>query len=32
MDRIEFWPTSEGVHVVLITADGAVRQVGWLWI
>lgn len=29
--RIEFWPTSEGLHVVAIDADGNVRQVGWLW-
>lgn len=28
---IEFWPTSEGVHIVLIE-DCVVRQVGILWL
>lgn len=28
---IDFWPTSEGTHVVLIE-DCTVRQVGVLWI
>lgn len=29
---LHFWPTSEGVHVVEVYADGTVRLVGWLWI
>ena len=28
---IEFWPTSEGLHIVAIFADGTVRQIGVLW-
>jgi hypothetical protein len=32
MTRIEFWPTSEGVHVVEINSDGTVRLAGVLWI
>lgn len=31
MPRLEFWPTSEGLHVVAVHPDGTVRQVGWLW-
>jgi hypothetical protein len=31
MGTLEFWPTSEGIHIVAIR-DGVVRQVGWLWI
>jgi len=30
--RLEFWPTSEGVHVVEVHADGTVRLAGVLWI
>ncbi len=31
MSRLEFWSTSEGVHIVEICTDGTVRQVGILW-
>lgn len=31
MSRLEFWPTSNGTHIVLID-NGIVRQVGVLWI
>lgn len=30
--RIEFWSTSEGMHIVATYEDGTVRQVGVLWI
>ena len=30
--RLEYWPTSEGLDLVHIDADGVVRQVGVLWI
>jgi hypothetical protein len=29
--RLEFWPASDGVHLVTISEDGCVRQVGILW-
>lgn len=32
MTTLEFWPTSEGLHIVEITEDLYVRQVGVLWI
>lgn len=28
---LDYWPTSEGVHIVAIYADRTVRQVGVLW-
>lgn len=30
--HIEYWPTSEGLHVVEIHDSGVVRWVGVLWI
>ena len=29
--RVEYWPASDGIHIVQIYADGTVRQIGWLW-
>jgi len=31
MTRLEYWPTSNGLHIVAI-CDGVVRQIGVLWI
>lgn len=36
MSHLEYWPTSQGVDIVLITRDGdniaSVVQVGVLWV
>lgn len=29
--RLDYWPTSEGLHIVAATPEGVVRQVGGLW-
>jgi hypothetical protein len=30
--RLDFWPASDGIHIVAIYADGRVEQKGWLWL